>query len=73
MEPLVLFGAGLVVYCGYLAVMDEIADVKRSLAKSGVKRRQKAAVKGKRATRNPVGSGAGKGYDCGRLQTSQVH
>jgi hypothetical protein len=73
MEPLVLFGAGLVVYCGYLAVMDEVADLKRCLAKNGVKRRQKDAVKGKRATRNIMGSGAGKGYNCGRLQTSQVH
>jgi hypothetical protein len=73
MEPLVLFGAGLVVYCGYLAVMDEVTDLKRSLARSGVKRRQKAAVKGKRAARNFMGCGAGKGYDCSRLQTSQVH
>ena len=24
MEPLVIFGAGLVMYCGYLAIMDEM-------------------------------------------------
>ncbi len=33
MEPLVVFGAGLVIYCGYLAAMDEIRDLKRCWAK----------------------------------------
>lgn len=28
MEPLVLFGALLVVYCGYLAILDTIRDCK---------------------------------------------
>lgn len=27
MEPLVIFGAGLVMYCGYLAIMDEMRDL----------------------------------------------
>ena len=49
MEPLVLFGAGMVVYCGYLAIMDEVADMKRSFAKSGVKSRRKAIGRGKRS------------------------
>ncbi len=32
MEPLVIFGAGLVVYCGYLAIVDEIQVLKKSYA-----------------------------------------
>ena len=27
MEPLVIFGAGLVMYCGYLAILDEMRDL----------------------------------------------
>jgi hypothetical protein len=33
MEPLVIFGAGLVIYCGYLAAVDEISDFKKCYAK----------------------------------------
>ena len=76
MEPLVLFGAGLVVYCGYLAFMDEVADMKRSFAKSGAKSRRKVTGKEKRSARNVPASGAGyagnRGYDCGRLLATQV-
>lgn len=77
MEPLVLFGAGLAVYCGYLAFMDEVADIKRSLAKSGVKSRRKDSGKGKRSARNVPDCGAvyagNSGYDCSRLVATQVH
>jgi len=71
MEPLVLFGAGLVIYCGYLAFLDEVADMKRNFAKSGVKSRRKDTGKVKRSTRNVPDSGKGyagnRGYDCSRL------
>lgn len=76
MEPLVLFGAGLVIYCGYLAFMDEVADVKRSFAKSGAKNRRKIIGKEKRLARNVPAGGAAyagnRGYDCGRLVATQV-
>ena len=76
MEPLVLFGAGLVVYCGYLAFMDEVADMKRSFAKSGVKCRRKHTWKAKRSVRKVPDCGAGyagnRGYDCSRLLATQV-
>lgn len=50
MEPLVIFGAGLVVYCGYLAAADEIRDIKRWYA------RHRALCNGKaaRTVRNRV-------------------
>jgi hypothetical protein len=47
MEPLVLFGVGLVVYCGYLALQDEICDIRRSHAKSRAKCGRKAMERGK--------------------------
>jgi hypothetical protein len=77
MEPLVLFGAGLVVYCGYLAFMDEVADMKRSFAKNGVKCRRKDTGKGNRSARNVPDCSAGyagnRGYGCSRLLAPQVH
>ncbi|GFE56874.1 hypothetical protein AOG1_07530 [Geobacter sp. AOG1] len=33
MEPIVVFGAGLVLYCGYLAAMDTWRDWRRSRVK----------------------------------------
>jgi hypothetical protein len=76
MEPLVLFGAGLVVYCGYLAIMDEVAAMKRSFAKSGEKSRRKNTGKEKCLARNVPARGAAyagsRGYDCGRLLATQV-
>lgn len=51
MEPLVLFGVGLVVYCGYLALLDEIQDFRRSYAKSRAKCGRKAMERGKRTVR----------------------
>jgi hypothetical protein len=77
MEPLVLFGAGLVVYCGYLAFMDEVADMKRSFAKCGVKNRRKDTVKVKSSALKVPDCGAvyagSRRYDCSRLLTTQVH
>ena len=76
MEPLVLFGAGLVIYCGYLAFMDEVADMKRSFAKSGVKSRRKLPGKGKRFVRKVPDFGSGyagnRGYVCSRRLATQV-
>ena len=76
MEPLVLFGAGLVIYCGYLAFMDEVADMKRSFAKSGVKSRRKDTGRGKRSIRKVPAFSAGyagnRGYVCSRRLATQV-
>jgi hypothetical protein len=44
MEPLVVFGAGLVVYCGYLAIKDEICDFNRWYAKRTASARKKNAA-----------------------------
>ena len=38
MEPLVIFGAGLVVYCGYLALLDSCKAWKICRSKCAVKR-----------------------------------
>jgi hypothetical protein len=56
MEPLVLFGAGLVVYCGYLALLDEMHDIRRSYAKSRIKCGCEAVRPGKRAIRSTSSS-----------------
>ena len=34
MEPLVLFGAALVIYCGYIAVTDELRGWRRARGRS---------------------------------------
>ncbi|MGA7826617.1 MAG: hypothetical protein WCA04_03095 [Geobacteraceae bacterium] len=38
MEPLVIFGAGLVIYCGYLTILDSSKAWRVSRAKTAVKR-----------------------------------
>ncbi len=43
MEPLVIFGAGLVVYCGYLAILDTTYAWRTDRVKAATKR--KAAKK----------------------------
>lgn len=66
MEPLVIFGAGLVVYCGYLSLMDEISAWKKSHARQRVTERKKTA----KAARNVamplftkrLKNGANRGY-----------
>jgi hypothetical protein len=50
MEPLVIFGAGLVVYCGYLSIMDEIRVLKKSYAA----RRISYKIKSLKTTRKGV-------------------
>ncbi len=63
MEPLVIFGAGLVMYCGYLAVMDEINDVRGWCAKRAQTRKSKTqAARSARAATRPV-SGKDRGYE----------
>jgi hypothetical protein len=42
MEPLVIFGAGLVAYCGYLAIMDEIRVLKKSQVRNHISFRNKS-------------------------------
>ena len=44
MEPLVVFGGGLVVYCGYLALMDEIDDIRRWYAKRTASSRSRSSA-----------------------------
>ncbi|MBP1752872.1 MAG: hypothetical protein H6Q57_1708 [Geobacteraceae bacterium] len=43
MEPLVIFGAGLVMYCGYLAILDEMRDLAflRECLKNKMERKRK--------------------------------
>ncbi|HKZ17887.1 MAG TPA: hypothetical protein VJ161_10550 [Geobacteraceae bacterium] len=63
MEPLVVFGGGLVVYCGYLALMDEICDIKRWYAKrTASSRRRSAASRAMRSVARAV-SGRDGGYE----------
>ncbi len=49
MEPIVIFSAGLVVFCGYIALVDAVNDMKRSRAavKKGAveKRRLRAGMR----------------------------
>lgn len=42
MEPLVVFGAGLVAYCGWLAVLDEIQALKKWHARQVAARSRRA-------------------------------
>jgi hypothetical protein len=60
MEPLVVFGALLVVYCGYLAILDTVRDWKtRKLA---------SPAKGEHAKkRAPMFSGACRPRSRGRI------
>ncbi|HTP66536.1 MAG TPA: hypothetical protein VMJ66_14175 [Geobacteraceae bacterium] len=47
MEPMVIFGAGLVIYCGYIAVVDAVSDLQRGkaiVAKEAVEKRRVRAV-----------------------------
>jgi hypothetical protein len=49
MEPLVIFGAGLVVYCGYLSIVDEIRVLKKSYARRRVSNWKKSAKSARKA------------------------
>ncbi len=49
MEPLVIFGAGLVVYCGYLSIADEIRVWKKSYARQRIADRKKTAKAARKA------------------------
>ncbi len=53
MEPLVIFGAGLVVYCGYLTIMDEIRAWKKGEARQRISVR-KTTVKTARHAALPL-------------------
>lgn len=77
MEPLVVFGAGLVIYCGYLAVMDEIRDAKRCFAKRKAPCGTGAARPSRKPARPVAAKGAAyggnSGYACGgRLLAPQA-
>lgn len=41
MEPIVVFGAGLVLYCGFLAVVDAARDAGRGRAKAAIPSRNR--------------------------------
>lgn len=58
MEPLVIFGVGLVIYCGYLAAMDEMRDLKRCYARHMASRGAKTAKAAKKHAR-PVAAKGG--------------
>jgi hypothetical protein len=49
MEPIVVVAAGLVIYCGYLAVLDELKDWRRSRTV-----RTRRGVRSSRASRKEV-------------------
>ncbi len=54
MEPLVIFGAFLVIYCGYLCALDSTRVWRRQLAAASMKReRAKKRSKSIRYVRNP--------------------
>lgn len=77
MEPLVVFGAGLVIYCGYLAVMDEIRDAKRCYAKRKAPCGARAAKAARKSARPVVAKdevyAGNSGYARGgRLLVSQA-
>lgn len=54
MEPLVFFGACLVVWCGYLAALDAVRDLKAQRQASPVKR--KVAKKRVKALADGIGA-----------------
>jgi len=58
MEPLVIFGAGLVIYCGYLAAIDEIRDFKRCYSRHKASRGTRMAKSAKNHAR-PVAAKGG--------------
>lgn len=54
MEPLVIFGAFLVIYCGYLCALDSTRVWRRQLAAASMKReRAKKRAKPVRYVRSP--------------------
>ncbi len=64
MEPLVIFGAGLVVWCGYLSVLDSVRVWKllrsaRTPAQAPVQKRRPVAA-AERRSRPVVGIGVGR-------------
>ncbi len=58
MEPIVVFGAGLVLYCGYLAAVDTWRDRRRSRVK--VRAAVKEAVKVTSHRRRSLCAAAGR-------------
>ena len=58
MEPIVVFGAGLVLYCGYLAAVDTWRDWRRSRVK--VRAAIKSAVKVTSHRRRSLCAAAGR-------------
>ncbi len=77
MEPLVVFGAGLVIYCGYLAALDEIRVFKRCYAKRRTLCSTRASKTAKGRVRPVAAKGAAcagsSGYTCGgRLLVSEI-
>jgi len=58
MEPIVVFGAGLVLYCGYVAAVDTWRDWRRSRVK--VRATVKAAVKASSHQRRALCAAAGR-------------
>jgi hypothetical protein len=66
MEPLVVFGVGLVVYCGYLAIREDIGDFKRWYAKrTASSKSRNAASQAVRKVARLV-SAEGRGYERNR-------
>ncbi len=60
MEPMVVFGAFLVVFCGYVALMDALRDLGRGRA--AVVAREAAAMRRRRhAVRRPIFSASHRG------------
>lgn len=64
MEPLVIFGAGLVVYCGYLAVLDSCtawkACRKESAARRTPAKKRHAAAGGQHRPKSATGIAMGR-------------
>ncbi len=52
MEPLVIFSAGLVVFCGYIALIDAINDLKHG--KAAVKKEVAEKRRYRARTRQPI-------------------
>jgi hypothetical protein len=65
MEPMVIFSVALIVYCGYLAVLDAFRDREREQGRV----RKPGTVKRERPCPEParvIFSGRGQGDDAGR-------
>lgn len=61
MEPLVIFGAGLVIYCGFIALYDTVRDFRQKPDPAREKAPARAKVYQFRKKSTPAAAGRGGG------------